>query len=654
MILEKIKNPGGVKTLQAEELKSLAKELREEIISVCSKNGGHIASSLGVVELTVALLKSFDIEKNDKIIGDVGHQSYPYKILTGRKEEFHTLRKLGGISGFPSISESRYDFFGTGHAGTSISAALGMSAAKDLKEKNGTGESENLNAGRIIAVIGDASISNGLALEGLNNAGSLKKDVIVVLNDNEMSISKNVGAISNYLNRIMSGDFYRSFRNETEKFIKSIPLFGSQMARLVSKFEESFKNLIGPGIIFEELGFTYIGPIDGHNIAYLLDAFENIKKIKKPILLHIITKKGKGYEPSENNPSLFHGISAFDKNTGLTLKKSGNITYGEAASNFLINIAKINKKIIAVTAAMPDGTGLTKFAKAFPERFFDVGIAESHAAVFSAGAAANGLTPFVFIYSTFLQRSLDQIIHDICLQNLPVVFCIDRAGIAGEDGATHHGIFDISFLDYIPNLIFMSPRNEYELMRMIKSSASYGKPVAIRYPKTEVSYFAPPEAESVQEINIGEFEILIDVPRNGNVIVALGAPHTETIKEVLAELNAGSEEEDFKIGLIDARFISPISQNLIKIIQNAKKIMTVEENVQFSGFGSKLLTVLCENSPKLNFEYKILSLGNNYIEHGSRGQLLDSSGFSRKKLRDSISGFFIENSEKSKVRYSSF
>ena len=647
MILEKIKNPNDLKTLRFEELEMLAGELREEIISVCSKNGGHIASSLGVVELTIAILKSFDIENADKIIWDVGHQSYPYKILTGRKEKFHTLRKLGGISGFPSIGESRYDHFGTGHAGTSISAALGMSAAKDLNNENGVNGS-----GRIIAVIGDASISNGLALEGLNNAGSLKKDIIVILNDNEMSISKNVGAISNYLNKIMSGNFYQGLRKEAERMLNSIPLFGSQMARLVSKFEESFKNLIGPGIIFEELGFTYIGPIDGHNIPYLLDSFENIKKIKKPILLHVITKKGKGYGPSEKNPSIFHGISAFDKNTGLTLKKSGNISYGETASDFLMNIAENNAKIIAVTAAMPDGTGLSKFSKAFPDRFFDVGIAEEHAAVFAAGAAANGLKPFVFMYSTFLQRSLDQIIHDICLQNLPVVFCIDRAGIAGEDGATHQGIFDISFLNFIPNLVFMSPRNEYELMRMIKSSVSYNKPVAIRYPKVEIPYFSLPEEKTVPVINEGEFEILIDSIQN--FVISIGAPHTGMLKDILTEINESIAEEEQKIGLINARFISPISRELITKIKTAKKIMTVEENVEFSGFGAKLLTVLSRDTLLADLEYKIVSLGNNYIEHCSRSELLAASGFSKEKLSDSVSGFFIINGEKNKTGYSSF
>ncbi len=647
MILEKIKNPNDVKTLRPEEIDVLAGELREEIILVCSKNGGHIASSLGVVELTIALLKSFDIENTDKIIWDVGHQSYPYKILTGRKEKFSSLRKFGGISGFPSISESRYDYFGTGHAGTSISAALGMSAAKDLNN-----ESKEKREGKIIAVIGDASISNGLALEGLNNAGSTKKDIIVILNDNEMSISKNVGAISNYLNKIMSGNFYQGLRKEAEKMLNSIPLFGGQMARLVSKFEESFKNLIGPGIIFEELGFTYIGPIDGHNIPHLLDSFENIKKIKKPVLFHVITKKGKGYGPSEKNPSIFHGISAFDKSTGLTLKKSGNISYGETASNFLTNMSENNDKIIAVTAAMPDGTGLTKFSKLFPERFFDVGIAEEHAATFAAGAAANGLKPFVFIYSTFLQRALDQIIHDICLQNLPVVFCIDRAGIAGEDGATHQGIFDISFLNFIPNLIFMSPRNEYELIRMIKSSLSYKKPVAIRYPKVEIPHFSLPDEKTVPIINEGEFEILIDSVQN--FVISLGAPHTEILKDILTEINADASQYEQKIGLINARFISPISQALIDKIKTANKIMTVEENVEFSGFGAKLLTLLSRNGNLADLEYKIVSLGNNYIEHGSRSELLAVSGFSKEKLLDSVNGFFIITGEKNKTGYSSF
>ena len=647
MLLEKIKKPNDLKDLNINELELLAEELRKEIISVCSSNGGHIASSLGVVELTVALIKSFDFENTDKIIWDVGHQSYPYKILTGRKEKFNTLRKLGGISGFPSLSESKYDYFGAGHAGTSISAALGMSAAKDLKndaDKNG----------RIIAVIGDASISNGLALEGLNNAGSLKKDVIVILNDNEMSISKNVGAISNYLNKIMSGNFYQGLRKEIERMLKSIPLFGLQVAKLASKFEESFKNLIAPGIIFEELGFTYIGPIDGHNFQHLLDSFDNIKRLKKPILLHVITKKGKGYEPAEKNPSIFHGISAFDKKTGLTLKKSGNVSYGETASNFLAEMASDNADIIAVTAAMPDGTGLSKFSKLFPDRFFDVGIAEEHAVTFAAGAASNGLKPFVFMYSTFLQRSLDQIIHDVCLQNLPVVFCIDRAGIAGEDGATHQGIFDISFLNYIPNLVFMTPRNEYELMRMIKSSFIYGKPVAVRYPKAETPYLELPNKESVHVINEGEFEILIDAGSFKNIVISIGAPHTSILNKIIKTFNENNAQTpENLVSLIDARFISPISDELIHKIKNAEKIMTVEENVEFSGFGAKLLTSLSRQSFLNSFKYKIVSLGSDFIEHGSRSELLALKGFSEESLSDAVKVFFISDSEKNKIRCSS-
>jgi 1-deoxy-D-xylulose-5-phosphate synthase len=649
MILDNINDVKDIKKINPEDLNLLAKELRKEIISVCSKNGGHLASSLGVVELTIAILKSFDIEKNDKIIWDVGHQSYAYKLLTGRRDKFNSIRKLGGLSGFPSINESKYDFFGTGHAGTSISAALGMAVADDITKKN-----LNLNNdGRIIAVIGDASISNGLALEGLNHAGAMKKDIIVILNDNEMSISKSVGAFSNYLNKILTGEIYIKLRNETEKFLKSIPLFGLQFAKLASKTEELFKNIIGPGIIFEELGFTYIGPIDGHNIEYLTDTFENIKKIKKPILLHIITQKGKGYKPSEKNPSLFHGISAFDENTGIMLKKTGNITLGEIASNFLIKLAKDNKNIITITAAMTEGTGLSNFAKLFPERFFDVGIQEEHAVTFSAGAAANGLKPFFFIYSTFLQRSLDQIIHDVCLQNLPVVFCIDRAGIAGEDGATHQGIFDLSFLGYIPNLVIMCPKDADELIRMVKSSISYNKPVAIRYPKSEIPYFEMPEPESVAIIQEGEFETLID--NFEYVIVSIGI-QTSMLEKILNEINKDNKNSHNmkSIGLINARFVSPISENLINKIKYAKKIMTVEENVEFSGFGSKIITLLSDNlsNDVLNFKYKIVSLGNNFIEHGSRKEMLLLSGFSEQGFKIMINEFFFSKNEFINIRYS--
>ncbi len=637
MILENINSPSQVKTLGEEELKILAHELREEIISVCSKNGGHIAPSLGVVELTLALLKSFDIENNDRIIWDVGHQSYSYKLLTGRKKSFSTLRQLGGISGFPSMQESKFDFFGAGHAGTSVSAALGMSL--------------NNRDGRIIAVIGDASISNGMAFEGLNHAGALKKDIIVILNDNEMSISKNVGAISNYLNKIMSGNVYQGIRNDTEKLLKSIPLFGSQFAKIASKLEESIKNLVIPGILFEELGFTYIGPIDGHSFPHLLESLENIKNIRKPVLLHVVTQKGKGYDPSEKNPSLFHGISAFDKKTGLTLKKSGNETLGEIASNFLIKLARKDKRVIGVTAAMADGTGLTKFSKALPERFFDVGMAEEHAVTFAAGAAASGLRPFVFIYSTFIQRALDQIIHDICLQGLPVVLCLDRAGIAGEDGATHQGIFDVSFLGFIPNLVFMTPADEKELMRMLKSAVHYNKPVIIRYPKADIPYFDLPAEESIEIIEEGNFDSIHDYTEN--VIVSLGYPHTGIIKEILDEINHNIPFGKDRIGLINARFVSPVSKELVARLLNAKKIMTVEENVGFSGFGSKLLTLLLEEKSSLLPEYKMLSLGNNFIEHGPRKDLLEIAGFSSNEIKKSITQFFNIDIEKSKIGYSS-
>ena len=642
MILDSINDVNDIKKINSAELNSLANEIRKEIISVCSTNGGHLASSLGVVELTIALLKSFDIKKNDKIIWDVGHQSYAYKLLTGRRDKFHSIRKLGGLSGFPSINESKYDFFGTGHAGTSISAALGMAVADDIIKKN-SGD------GRIIAVIGDASISNGLALEGLNHAGAMKKDIIVILNDNEMSISKSVGAFSNYLNKILTGEIYIKFRNETEKFLKSIPLLGLQFAKLASKTEELFKNMIGPGIIFEELGFTYIGPIDGHNIEYLLSAFENIKKIKKPILLHVITQKGKGYGPSEKNPSLFHVISAFDKSTGVMLKKTGNITFGEIASNFLIKLAKNNENIIAVTAAMTEGTGLSNFAKIYPDRFFDVGIQEEHAVTFSAGAAANGLRPFFFIYSTFLQRSLDQIIHDVCLQNLPVVFCIDRAGIAGEDGATHQGIFDLSYLGYIPNLVIMCPKDSDELMKMLKSSIYYNKPVALRYPKSEMPYFETPETDGVAIIKEGEFETLI--AHFEYIIVSVGL-QTTMLEKILNEINNNNKNSSTFIkplGLINARFVSPISNDLISKIKYAKKIMTVEENVEFSGFGSKIITLLSDSdnlsNSALNFKYKIVSLGNNFIEHGSRKELLSLSGFSEDGFKIIINEFFFSENK---------
>ena len=493
MILQKIDSPLDLKKLSLDELRLLAEELRQIIIQTVSVNGGHLASSLGVIEITIALHYVFNTPK-DKIIWDVGHQSYSHKLLTGRKNRFSTIRKENGLSGFPKIEESEYDAFGTGHSSTSISAALGIIEGRDINKENF----------KVIAVIGDGAMTGGLAFEGLNNAGHLKKDLIVILNDNEMSISPNVGALSAYMNRILTGEFYRKLKKETKSFLEGIPKVGGQMAKIAQKAEETIKGLLLPGVLFEELGFDYVGPIDGHNTELLIETFKRIKTSTSPTLIHVITKKGKGYEFSEKNPCSFHGVGPFELETGSQISSKNSISYSSAFGNFLSDLAENDQRIIAVSAAMKEGTGLNCFAEKFPDRFFDVGIAEPHAVTFAAGLASRGLKPVVAIYSTFLQRAYDEIVHDVCLQKLPVIFAIDRAGIVGEDGPTHHGLFDISYLRHIPNLVFMSPKDGAELKQMLEFAIKYQGPSAIRYPRGKV----PDNLITGPEVTMGNGEIL--------------------------------------------------------------------------------------------------------------------------------------------------
>ncbi|MCK5187309.1 MAG: 1-deoxy-D-xylulose-5-phosphate synthase, partial [Deltaproteobacteria bacterium] len=494
-LLDKINNPGDLKLLKPDQLPQLAKEIREEIVSTVSKTGGHLASSLGVVELTIALHFVFDTPK-DKIVWDVGHQSYAHKLLTGRREQFHTLRQHGGISGFPRREESVYDTFNVGHSSTSLSAALGMAEARCIK-----GEKHS-----VIAVIGDGSLTAGLSWEGLNQAGHMKKDLIVILNDNELSISPNVGALSAYLSRIITGEFYNRFMNETTAFIKTIPGIGKSVLRVAKQSEEFLKRLLAPGLIFEELGFRYIGPISGHRFDHLLENLRNIKNLSGPILVHVLTSKGKGYKPAEKDPVRFHGTGPFEIKTGKSLSKKSLVpTYTEVFADTLIKLARKDKNIIAITAGMPSGTGLDALSKEFPERFYDVGIAEQHAITFAAGMAVEGLRPVTAIYSTFLQRSYDQILHDVCYQKLPVVFILDRAGIVGEDGATHNGLFDLSYLRSIPNIIIMSPKDENELQHMLNTALKCNGPVAIRYPRGK-GYGAKLD-EELKTLKIGEAEV---------------------------------------------------------------------------------------------------------------------------------------------------
>ena len=473
--LDKINSPEDMKDLSRSDLKVLAEEIRKYIIDVVSKTGGHLASNLGVVELTVALHYIFDVPK-DKIVWDVGHQSYTHKLLTGRKDLFHTIRQHQGIGGFTRISESPYDAFTTGHSSTSISASLGIAVAKKLKAEES----------RVIAVIGDGSMTSGLAYEGLNQAGGLHKDLIVILNDNEMSISKNVGALSSFLSRAMSKSFLQNLRREFGEFLKSVPRIGDDIYQFAKRTEDTLKTFVTPGMLFEAFNFEYFGPIDGHNLDHLIDILRNIKnaETEEPTLIHIITKKGKGYPPAENNPIYFHGVSSFEVKTGnSTTKKRTISTYTQVFGKAMVDMAATDERIVAVTAAMPEGTGLTEFAEKYPDRFFDVGIAEQHGVTFAAGMATEGYKPVVALYSTFLQRAYDQVIHDVCIESLPVVFALDRGGIVGEDGATHHGVFDYSYLRSLPNMVVMAPKDENELCKMLATAIAHNGPIAMRYPR---------------------------------------------------------------------------------------------------------------------------------------------------------------------------
>ncbi|MDO8444739.1 MAG: 1-deoxy-D-xylulose-5-phosphate synthase [Deltaproteobacteria bacterium] len=608
-LLQDINSPKDLKKLKPEELSQLSEELRDAIISTVSKTGGHLASSLGVVELTIALHYLFDAPV-DKIIWDVGHQAYAHKLLTGRRDSFHTLRQEGGISGFPKRDESEYDCFDVGHSSTSISAALGMAKARDLRgDRN-----------KVIAVIGDGSMTAGLAFEGLNHAGHLDTDLIVILNDNEMSISQNVGGLSSYLNRIMTGHFYNKFRKETESFLKHIPKFGGPMLELARKAEESFKNLIVPGMLFEELGFKYFGPIDGHDLNSLMETLSNIKDLNGPILLHVITRKGKGYKPAEERPDEFHGVGSFDIATGKATKLGDSRSFTDVFGDAIVELAREDDGILAITASMPQGTGLEKFGKEFPARFFDVGIAEQHAFTFAAGLACEGYKPVVALYSTFLQRAYDQVLHDVCLQKLPVVMALDRGGIVGADGPTHHGLFDFSFLRHIPNMVVMAPKDEEELRRMLKSAFSFGLPASIRYPRGSV--YGVKADKEVRELEIGKGEVL----RDGEdvCIVAIGST---VYPAIIAAQEL--EKEGIKAAVINARFVKPLDADLITdMAGKTGKIITVEENVLQGGFGSAILEMLEEKGIS-GIKVKRLGIPDKFVEHGGQDALRKRYGIDK-------------------------
>ncbi len=609
-ILDNISSPNAIKIVKKDLLPNLAQEVRQEIIETVSKTGGHIASSLGVVELTIALHYVFDVEK-DKFIWDVGHQAYAHKILTDRREKFNTLRQYQGISGFPKISESKYDSFGAGHASTSISAGLGFAVARDIQKENY----------KVVSIIGDGSMTGGLAFEGLQNAGTLGKDMLVILNDNQMFISQKVGVLAGYFAKILTAAGVKRIEESVLKIVSKLKFLSFNS---IKKLVKRFKTILFPGLMFEEMGFTYVGPIDGHNINQLIEMLTKVKDFKGPVLLHIVTKKGKGYKPAEQDPTKFHGIGPFDKETGKTLSLK-KVTYTEVFSKAIVKLAQQDDKIVAITAAMPDGTGLKEFSKKYPDRFFDVGIDEAHAVTFAAALAAGGLKPVVAIYSTFMQRSLDSIIHDVALQNLPVIMMLDRAGLVGEDGATHHGAFDLSYLKYIPNLIIMAPANETELQDMLNTALTLKNPSVIRYPRgsgTRVASFHR------------DFEVLetgkAKSEKEGKdaCIVCLG-----NVWQVCLNAANDLESKGVSVSVLNMRFLKPFDEQAIKdILKYTNKIVTVEEGSLIGGMGETVKSILSGTDAKI---YSI-GLPDKFIEHGKQSLIREKYGFSVENIETQI------------------
>lgn len=618
-LLDTMEHPGDLKKLSFNELENLSNEVRELLIHTVAKTGGHLAPNLGVVELTIAIHRVFDSPR-DKIVWDVGHQAYVHKLLTGRRARFETLRQLGGLSGFPKRSESEHDVFGTGHSSTSISAALGMALARDLLGKKY----------HVVAVIGDGSLTGGQAYEALNHAGHMGSNLTVILNDNEMSIAKNVGAMSQYLARMRTAPTYSRVKHDIEYLLRRIPAIGDSVAKTAERVKDSLKYLLVPGVIFEELGFTYIGPIDGHNIASLVDVLQKSQNVRGPVLIHVLTQKGKGYRPAECNADKFHGVGPFCVETGEIIKNGANPTYTAVFGDALVELAEKDDRIIAITAAMPEGTGLKKFAARFPTRFFDVGIAEQHAVTLAAGMATQGLRPVVAIYSTFLQRAYDQIVHDVCLQNLPVVFALDRAGIVGEDGPTHHGAFDLSFLRHIPNMVIMAPKDENELRHMLYTAHELNCPVAIRYPRGSGTGVTLDKAFS--RLEVGKAEII----RQGGrlAFLALGAMVGPCL-----EAAAILEKHGIKASVINARFAKPFDAALIRALaRDTGMLVTVEDNVLAGGFGSAVLEYI--NSQNLQW-VKLLRLGlpDAFVEHGTRQELLARHGLDGAGIAAAVQDF---------------
>ncbi len=620
-LLTSIRLPDDLKKLNFGDLADLADELRQVILDVCSVNGGHVAPSLGVVELTIALHRVFDSPR-DRIIWDVGHQAYAHKLLTGRYERFPTLRKLGGISGFPKRAESPHDAFDVGHSSTSVSAALGMATARDLKgERN-----------KVIAVIGDGSMTGGLAYEGLNNAGHLNKDLVVVLNDNEMSIAENVGALSNFLSRTITSEYFHRIRKEVGSFLRNRERFGKSVLHVARKAEESLKGLFTPGMLFQAFGFEYVGPIDGHNTERLVQTLEHVKHFDNALLIHVITKKGKGYPPAERNPSLFHGVGPFDLASGKVRSSKGcAASFTGIFGETLKKIAADDESVVALTAAMPDGTGLSSFAAEFPDRFYDVGISEQHGVTFAAGLAAEGFRPVFAVYSSFLQRAYDQV-FDVCLQNLPVVFAIDRAGPVGNDGPTHHGMFDLSYLRVFPGMTIMAPKDENELQHMLLTALLHPGPVAVRYPRG--SGYGVPLDQCLSPLEIGRGEVLRE--GGGGAILAIGSMVRPSLSA--AELLAG---EGISLTVVNARFVKPLDRQLIvDMARRYGRLVTVEENAIDGGFGSAVLELL-EEEGLYDVRVKRLGYPDRYVEQGEQSELralygLDPEGIAR-SIREFVS-----------------
>ena len=603
MVLEKINQVGDIKQIPPEEYDTLAEEIRHFLVEKISRSGGHLASNLGVVELTMALHLCFDFPK-DKVVWDVGHQSYTHKLLTGRKSGFDELRKYGGMSGFPKRKESDCDCFDTGHSSTSISAGIGLVAARDLQDGDE----------HVISVIGDGALTGGMAYEALNNASRLKRNFIIILNDNNMSIAENVGGMSEYLNGLRTNEAYTNFKTGVEQSLSRIP-GGSHLANQLKKTKSGIKQLFIPGMLFENMGITYLGPVDGHDIGKLQDILNKAKKVKGAVLVHVLTRKGNGYVPAERHPARFHGAEPFDIETGLPLNKKKKANYQDVFSTCMVKLGQRNEKVVAITAAMPDGTGLKRFKTIYPDRFFDVGIAEGHAVTFAAGLAAGGMRPIFAVYSSFLQRAYDQVLHDVCIQNLPVVFAIDRAGLVGSDGETHQGIFDLSYLSSIPNMHIMAPKNKWELSDMLKYAVEFDGPIALRYPRGE-AYDGLKEYR--RPIEYGKSEVIYE--EEDIALLAVG-----NMVKIAEQVRKNLKEIGYSCTLVNARFVKPIDTEVLDMLSaDHKLLVTMEENVRSGGYGEKVMDYVVEQ--ELPVKLLNISLPDEYVEHGNVALLYEEVG----------------------------